>query len=124
MASTRNRPPNRRARLAMSGALTAIGIVQNPDGAAPEIGRGFAPLLPWRKDAKEEARLEKEKKREAEIGELGLHRPFTDEDLLGIERTLALPDDARALRLQPGFDEISPLPAAADTATTTVGSQP
>lgn len=95
-------------------ALTAIGIVHTPDGAAPEIGRAFARFLPWRADAREEARLDKEKRREAEIGELGLVRPFTDEDLLGIERTLALPDEAKALRLRPGYAEPAAPPPASD----------
>jgi branched-chain amino acid transport system permease protein len=33
--------------------LLALSIVSYPSGSAVEIGRGFAPLLPWRKDARE-----------------------------------------------------------------------
>ena len=34
-------------------ALLALGVASNPDGAVVAIGEGFAPLLPWRKDARE-----------------------------------------------------------------------
>jgi branched-chain amino acid transport system permease protein len=34
-------------------ALLALGVANNPDGAVVAIGEGFAPLLPWRKDARE-----------------------------------------------------------------------
>ena len=39
----------------LAPGLAALGIIQNPSGAVVPIGEGFAPLLPWRKDAKAEA---------------------------------------------------------------------
>jgi branched-chain amino acid transport system permease protein len=44
-------------------ALLALGIVSNPDGAVVAIGRAFAPLLPWRADARAELALERQQRR-------------------------------------------------------------
>jgi branched-chain amino acid transport system permease protein len=45
--------------------LLALGVVSNPDGAVVAIGAAFAPLLPWRKDARDEATRRKLQKRAA-----------------------------------------------------------
>jgi branched-chain amino acid transport system permease protein len=70
--------------------LMAVGMVANQSGAVHEIGRGFAPLLPWRSDARQEARRERAQKREPEIGELGLVRPFTSEAVVDLDRRLGI----------------------------------
>ncbi len=73
--------------------LTAIGIIKNPSGAVVRIGDAFAPLLPWRKDAKQRAEAEKARLAEPEIGDLGLTRGFTEADVAQIERELGVADD-------------------------------
>jgi branched-subunit amino acid ABC-type transport system permease component len=45
--------------------LAALGVGRNPEGAVVEIGQGFSPLLPWRKDARENMRAERAMKRAA-----------------------------------------------------------
>lgn len=70
--------------------VMAVALVANPAGAVAEIGRGFAHLLPWRKDAKEAHRSEVRAKREPEFGELGLSRPFTAADVNAIDRRLGI----------------------------------
>jgi branched-chain amino acid transport system permease protein len=45
--------------------VLALSVAYSPHGSAVEMGRGFAPLLPWRKDAREELAREKALKREA-----------------------------------------------------------
>jgi branched-chain amino acid transport system permease protein len=80
--------------------LGAIGMVANPRGAAFAVGRNNARFLPWRRDAKQEWALAKAKKREPEIGELGLTEPFRPSDLLSIERKLGIVDQV-ALRSAP-----------------------
>ena len=49
----------------------ALGIAQNPDGAVVAIGEGFAPLLPWRKDARERVALMRAQKKEAKAARAG-----------------------------------------------------
>ncbi|MDH4168966.1 MAG: ABC transporter permease [Acidimicrobiia bacterium] len=73
--------------------LLAIGMVVNQRGAIYEMGKGFAPLLPWRADAREEQADERASKRVPEIGELGLHRPFTSEDVVELDHRLGIVDD-------------------------------
>ncbi len=73
--------------------LMAIGMVFNPRGAIFEMGRGFSPILPWRKDARAEIAAENAQKREPEIGELGLERPFTPEEVIAIDRRLGILDE-------------------------------
>lgn len=73
--------------------LGAIGMVVNQRGAAFETGRQNARYLPWRHDAKAEYAAEKAKKREPEIGELGLARPFTPADVVAIDRRLGIVDE-------------------------------
>lgn len=73
--------------------LLAIGMVFNPRGAIFEMGRGFSPILPWRSDARAEIAAENAQKREPEIGELGLERPFTPEEVIAIDRRLDILDD-------------------------------
>jgi branched-chain amino acid transport system permease protein len=73
--------------------LLAIGMVVNQRGAIYEMGRGFAPLLPWRADAREEQARERAGKREPEVGELGLTRPFTADDVAGLDRELGITSD-------------------------------
>jgi branched-chain amino acid transport system permease protein len=81
--------------------LAALGIIQNPSGAVIAIGDGFAPLLPWRKDAKARAAADKARVALPEIGELGLTRPFTATDVAAIERELGVADDLNAHLLHP-----------------------
>ena len=73
--------------------LLAIGMVVNQRGAIYEMGRGFAPLLPWRHDAREEQALEKAANREPEVGELGLTKAFTADDVAGLDRRLGITGD-------------------------------
>ena len=73
--------------------LLAIGMVVNQRGAIYEMGRGFAPLLPWRSDAREELALERASKKEPEIGELGLTRSFTNDNVAAIDRRLGITSD-------------------------------
>ncbi len=73
--------------------LMVLGMVFNPRGAIFEMGRGFSPILPWRKDARAEIAAENAQKREPEIGELGLERPFTPEEVIAIDRRLEILDD-------------------------------
>jgi branched-chain amino acid transport system permease protein len=76
--------------------LTALGIIRNPSGAVVPIGDAFAPLLPWRKDAKARAAIDKARTALPEIGELGITRPFTTSDIVAIERELGVADDLNA----------------------------
>lgn len=76
--------------------LAALGIIRNPSGAVMRIGDSFAPLLPWRVDAKEREAADKARMARPEIGELGLTRPFTDADIAEIERELGVADDLNA----------------------------
>jgi branched-chain amino acid transport system permease protein len=76
--------------------LAALGIIRNPSGAVVAIGDAFAPLLPWRKDARERAALDKARLALPEIGELGLTRGFTAGDVAAIERELGVSDDLNA----------------------------
>lgn len=73
--------------------LLAIGMVANQRGAIFEMGKGFAPLLPWRHDAREEAAEEKAAKREVEIGRFGLDEPFTPEAVAAIDHQLGVLDE-------------------------------
>lgn len=73
--------------------LMVLGMVFNPRGAIFEMGRGFSPILPWRSDARAEIAAENAQKREPEIGELGLERPFTPEEVIAIDRRLDILDD-------------------------------
>jgi hypothetical protein len=73
--------------------LMALGMVANQSGAVHEIGRGFAPLLPWRRDARRELALEKAQKREPEVGELGLVQPWTNDAVVALDRSLGILDE-------------------------------
>lgn len=73
--------------------MLVLGMVFNPRGAIFEMGRGFSPILPWRSDARAEIAAENAQKREPEIGELGLERPFTPEEVIAIDRRLGILDD-------------------------------
>ena len=73
--------------------LMVLGMVFNPRGAIFEMGRGFSPILPWRSDARAEIAAENAQKREPEIGELGLERPFTPEEVIALDRRLEILDD-------------------------------
>lgn len=73
--------------------MLVLGMVFNPRGAIFEMGRGFSPILPWRSDARAEIAAENAQKREPEIGELGLERPFTPEEVIAIDRRLEILDD-------------------------------
>ncbi len=73
--------------------LMVLGMVFNPRGAIFEMGRGFSPILPWRSDARAEIAAENAQKREPEIGELGLERPFNPEEVIAIDRRLGILDE-------------------------------
>jgi branched-chain amino acid transport system permease protein len=45
--------------------LAALGVGRNPEGAVVEIGAAFSPLLPWRRDAREQMRAERAMRRAA-----------------------------------------------------------
>lgn len=77
----------------LAPGLAAIGIIQNPAGAVVAIGEAFAPLLPWRKDAQAEAAALKLATMEPEVGDLGLTRPFTEPDVLLLDRALGVTND-------------------------------
>ena len=77
----------------LAPGLAALGIIQNPSGAVVPIGEGFAPLLPWRKDAKLEADETKAALADPEVGDLGLDRPFTEADVIILDRRLAITND-------------------------------
>jgi branched-chain amino acid transport system permease protein len=91
--------------------LTALGIIKNPSGAVVPIGDAFAPLLPWRKDAKARAAVEKARIALPEVGELGITRPFTATDIIAIERELGVTDDLNPHRA-PGGNGNAPAAAA------------
>lgn len=73
--------------------LLAIGMVVNQRGAIFEMGRGFAPLLPWRNDAREEMAADRARKRVPEIGGLGITEPFTNEAVIALDAQLGIVDD-------------------------------
>jgi branched-chain amino acid transport system permease protein len=77
----------------LAPGLAALGIIQNPSGAVVPIGEGFAPLLPWRKDAKAEADETKAALADPEVGELGIDRPFTEADVIILDRGLAITNE-------------------------------
>lgn len=85
--------------------VMAVMMVSRPHGAVYEIGRGFAPLLPWRGDARAALRRERERAAEAEVGELGLTRPFTPDAVLAIDRRLGVLDE---LAPPGGYEASSP----------------
>jgi branched-chain amino acid transport system permease protein len=70
--------------------LLAIGMVVNQRGAIFETGKGFAPILPWRSDARAELAQERASKRLQEIGNLGLDAPFTNEAVLLLDSELGI----------------------------------
>jgi branched-chain amino acid transport system permease protein len=82
-----------RALPVIGPGLAAIGMVANQRGAVYEIGRGFAGILPWRKDAREEVARENALKREPEIGDLGITRPFSNDSVVAMDRVLGIVDD-------------------------------
>jgi branched-chain amino acid transport system permease protein len=77
----------------LAPGIAALGIIQNPSGAVVPIGEGFAPLLPWRKDAKAEAEETKAALADPEVGDLGLDRPFTEADVIILDRALAITNE-------------------------------
>ena len=73
--------------------MLVLGMVFNPRGAIFEMGRGFSPILPWRGDARAKIAAENAQRREPEIGELGIERPFTPEEVIAVDRRLGILDD-------------------------------
>jgi hypothetical protein len=57
------------------------------------MGKGFAPILPWRRDAREEMKAENARKRVTEVGGLGLTEPFTSEAVIALDTQLGIVDD-------------------------------
>ena len=103
----------------LAPGLASFGIIQNPAGAVVPMGEGFAPLLPWRKDAKKEAAELKAQNAEPEVGDLGLTRPFTEADVLIADRALgitnAVPRAVEHAPLESDVDAAAePQPAAGD----------
>jgi hypothetical protein len=92
--------------------LGAIGMVVNQRGAAFQAGTQNAKFLPWRRDAKSEAKAAKAKKREPEIGELGISQPFTPSRLLAIERKLGIVDEVAPAKQAAAHEEGVPVGAA------------
>jgi len=70
-----------------------LGIIQNPSGAVVAIGEGFARLLPWRHDARREYAAMTAANAEPEVGTLGLQEPFTEPDVLLVDRELGISND-------------------------------
>jgi len=77
----------------LAPGLAALGIIQSPAGAVVRIGESFAPYLPWRADARREAAELKAATAEAEVGELGIERPFEEADVLLVDRALGISND-------------------------------
>jgi branched-chain amino acid transport system permease protein len=77
----------------LAPGLAALGIIQNPSGAVVAIGEGFAPLLPWRADARREQAEMRAAQAEAEVGELGLERGYDEADVLLLDRALAISNE-------------------------------
>ena len=73
--------------------LGAIGMVANQRGAAFAAGRQNARFLPWRHDAKQQWAQTKARKRDREIGQLGLTEAFQATDVVMIDRHLGIIDD-------------------------------
>jgi branched-chain amino acid transport system permease protein len=86
----------------LAPGLAALGVIRNPAGAVVEIGEGFAPLLPWRRDARREAAELKAANAEPEVGELGLTREFDEADVLLIDRGLGISDDVPRTTVKTG----------------------
>ncbi len=72
--------------------LLALGMAFNPRGAIYEMGRGFAPMLPWRRDAREEMAQERAAKADVEFGELGLARGFASSEIIDLDKRLRITD--------------------------------
>jgi branched-chain amino acid transport system permease protein len=89
----------------LAPGLAALGVINNPSGAVIPIGDGFAPLLPWRKDARREAEELKEANAEPEVGDLGLTRAFTEADVLIADRALGVTNDIPRVVLRNGERE-------------------
>jgi branched-chain amino acid transport system permease protein len=77
----------------LAPGLAALGIIQTPSGAVVPIGEGFAPLLPWREDARADADELKAALADPEVGDLGIDRPFTEADVIILDRGLAITND-------------------------------
>ncbi|MDH3753000.1 MAG: ABC transporter permease [Acidimicrobiia bacterium] len=71
----------------------AIALVARPSGAVAEIGRAFAPLLPWRADARHAFAADRRARRLPEIGRLGLSEPFTPDAVVELDRRLGVIGD-------------------------------
>ncbi len=87
---------------ALGVGLASIGMAFRPHGAVVDLGARFAPRLPWRSDARAEKRAAALAARVSEIGELGLHRPFTPEDVIALDRELGIVDDVAPVDGYPG----------------------
>jgi branched-chain amino acid transport system permease protein len=94
--------------------LAAVTMAYRPEGAVFYAGRDLAALLPWRRDA----RLERARARQlaleaavtrAEIGDLGLTRPFTAEVVAKLDAALGI---APFLAAHATGSTISPTPGS------------
>ncbi len=77
----------------LAPGLAVLSVIQSPSGAVVKIGESFAPYLPWRADARRDAAELKAATAEAEVGELGVERPFTEADVLLVDRALGISND-------------------------------
>jgi len=81
--------------------LGAVAMAYRPEGGVFYASRDLAGLLPWRRDAREEralalARARATDVRRDEIGDLGLTRPFTLDQVAQIDRVLGVADELAA----------------------------
>jgi branched-chain amino acid transport system permease protein len=77
----------------------ALGVANAPNGAAAEIAARLAPYLPWRPDARAEAADRRRRVRDADPGNMGLSRRFTNRDLFELDDVLSVPKPLRAAPL-------------------------
>jgi len=81
------------AAIYLAPGLAAFGIIANPHGAVVAIGEGFARLLPWRHDARRDYEEQKVANADPEVGGLGLEEPFTEADVLLMDRELGISNE-------------------------------
>jgi len=70
--------------------LAALGIIASPNGAVVPLGDALARLLPWHRAAKTEEQARRAATAEPEPGDLGLTRPFTEADVVRLDRHLGI----------------------------------
>ena len=76
----------------------ASGMSQNPNGIAGEIARGWSQLLPWRPDAREEARRATIAAHGVDPKALGIEIGFSDVDIRRMDDKVGVPAELRGAR--------------------------